>query len=137
MSYPAVKFPRPPVMGGGPVKLTLGYLRVKNKHASQPEFFTAKALDYWGLDYLFQVDYFGGRRTRGGFVVDFLVFTKPRPTPVWINGEWFHKGQQLTLDYLQQIILQSFQDVNPAIIFWAKDVASFDLAKVKVRQTLV
>jgi hypothetical protein len=83
------------------------------------------------------VDYFGGRRTRGGFVVDFLVFTKPRPTPVWINGSYWHKGQQLSLDYLQQQILQSFHDVNPAIIFWEKDVASFDLAKVKVRQTLV
>ena len=137
MDFPAVRLPRPPTQRQGPAKPVLGYLRVKNKHATQPEYFTAQALDYWGFDYLFQVDYFGGRRTKGGFVVDFLVFTKPRPTPIYVNGEYWHKGQQLSLDFIQQAILQNFHDVNPPLIYWAKDVANFDLAKVKVRSTLL
>ena len=134
--YPAVRLPHPSIPRG-PIKPVLGYLTIKNKHASQPEYFVGKALEYWGLDFLFQVDYFGGRRIRGGFVLDYLVFTKPRPTPVWINGEYFHRGQALTKDFLQQIVMSNFQDVNPPLIYWAKDVATFDMAKVKVRQTLV
>jgi len=112
---------------------------VRGKDASSYEYNFAQALEYYRLDYLFQVDYWGGRRFRGGIVLDFLVFTVPQYTPVWINGEYWHQsGKQRDVDYLQQVLFNSvFRGLlRPPLILWGKDVDTFEAAKSTVRRHL-
>ena len=111
---------------------------VRGKHASSYEVNFAAALDFFGLGYLFQVDYMGGRKLLGGLVLDFLVFTTPLNTPVWINGEYWHRGNT-DKDFLQQTaLLQLFGGrIAPAKIYWGKDVGTFDDARRTVRKDIL
>ena len=53
---------------------------------------TAAALDKLGLDYAYQYSW-GGGRVLGGQVIDFIVYTKPKPTPVYVQGAYWHGGK--------------------------------------------
>ncbi len=60
---------------------------IRGKEASDIEFNFGVALEYFGLDYLFQVDYWGGRRLRGGAgtpnrerMADLRAPSEPGPT---------------------------------------------------------
>lgn len=114
-------------------------LTVRGKHASSYEYNFAAALDSFGMGYLFQVDYMGGRKLLGGLVLDFLVFTRPLPTPVWINGEYWHQGGRTNVDFLQQTaLLQLFGGrIAPAKIYWGKDVGTYDDARRTVRRDIL
>jgi len=59
---------------------------------SLPEWYVALALDKVGLGYSYQYDIEGGNQLRGGQILDFLVYTAPLPTPVMIQGEYWHGG---------------------------------------------
>ena len=112
---------------------------VKGKDASSYEYNFAMALDYYKLEFLFQVSYWGGRRFRGGMVLDFLVFTVPVPTPVWVNSDYWHSGRQKEVDFLQQILLSSvFRGrLRKALVLWGKDVGTYEDAKSTVRRKLM
>lgn len=112
---------------------------VRGKAASSYEYNFARAQDYYEIDYLFQVDYWGGRRFRGGMVLDFLSFTVPLYTPVFINSEYWHSGKQQEVDFLQQILLNSIfrGRLRPALVLWGKDVGTFEDAKSTVRRKLL
>ena len=60
---------------------------IQGHKASSNEAHLAQAFDTVKLEYRFQEAFFGGKRLRGGVVVDFIVYTKPLPTPVWVHGE--------------------------------------------------
>ena len=134
------KLPRAPVITRAKRALpdTQAYT-VRGKKASSYEYNFANALDYWRLDFLFQIDYWGGRSTLGGMVLDFLVYTVPLPTPVWVNGEYWHRLGRKQLDFLQQsLITVLFQGrVNPPLVLWGKDVGTFEDAKSTVRRKLM
>ena len=51
----------------------------------------AMALDLLELDYEYQYD-FGVRGVAGSQIIDFLVETLPRPTPLFVHGEYWHTG---------------------------------------------
>jgi len=51
----------------------------------------AMALDRMELDYEYQYD-FGIRGVAGSQIIDFLVETLPRPTPLFVHGEYWHTG---------------------------------------------
>jgi len=114
---------------------TGGYY-VQDRKASLYEYNFAWALDKRGLDYAFQFDILGGRLLKGGMVIDFLVFTVPLSTPVWIHGEYWHMGKQAMIDKYQKAILDYVMagEVRPAKIYWGVDVATKDLALAKVRR---
>jgi len=57
---------------------------------SKEEYWVALALYRLNLDFEFQYQLFGGRKYRGGQVVDFWVFTNPLPTPIFVQGYYFH-----------------------------------------------
>ena len=126
---------RPPQRGYAPPKL--GYMTVRGKHASSYEYNVGAALDYYSLDFLFQVDYWGGRRFRGGIVVDFLVFTTPLPTPIWVNGEYWHAGNRAELDRLQMAMLEVMGHVAKPLAWYGEDCDTYDKAKHTVRKELV
>src|SRR5512145_3073504 len=95
----AVKLPRaqePKKAKPEPVRYS-----VRGKRATSYEANVAAALDKFGISYLFQVDYWGGRTLAGGMVLDFLAFTVPLPTPIFVNGDYFHQGQRKAVDLFQ------------------------------------
>ena len=57
---------------------------------SKEEYWCALALYRLKLDFTFQKHVMGGRSGRGGQVVDFWVKTAPLPTPVYIQGDYWH-----------------------------------------------
>jgi len=113
---------------------------VQNQEASSYEYNFALALDYWGLEYEFQQDFFGGRNILGGMVIDFIVYTVPLPTPCWINGEYAHgSGERKEQDFLQQsqINMQFAGAMLPAKIFWGDETATFEAAVQAVKRELL
>jgi hypothetical protein len=57
---------------------------------SKEEYWCALALWRLKLRFDFQKHVMGGRSGRGGQVVDFWVYTAPKPTPVYIQGDYWH-----------------------------------------------
>lgn len=109
---------------------------VRGNKATSYEYNFAFALEHYELEYLFQVDYWGGRKLRGGIVLDFLVFSIPLPTPVFINGEYWHSGKRRGIDEIQMIYLQDIYhgQVREPKEYWGQDVSTIDLAKGTVRR---
>lgn len=57
---------------------------------SKEEYWVALALYRLHLDFVFQYQLFGGRKYKGGQVIDFWVYTVPLPTPIFVQGWYFH-----------------------------------------------
>lgn len=57
---------------------------------SKEEYWVALALYRLHLDFEFQYQLFGGRKYKGGQVIDFWVRTVPLPTPIFVQGWYFH-----------------------------------------------
>jgi len=95
--------------------------------ASKEEGFVASALKRFGWDFVYQQPFFGGRQIAGGFVVDFLVITAPLPTPVWVQGEYWHSGAQAERDKLNQALLRSkIKGYAPAVDLWGENLSDQD-----------
>ena len=60
---------------------------------SKEEWWCALALWRLKLDFVFQKQVMGGRTGRGGQVVDFWVYTAPKPTPIYIQGDYWHYAE--------------------------------------------
>jgi len=59
---------------------------------SKEEYWVALALYRLGINFYYQYDISGGRSFRGGQVVDFLALTVPLPTPIFVQGKYWHGG---------------------------------------------
>lgn len=57
---------------------------------SKEEYWVALALYKLHIDFVFQYQLFGGRKYKGGQVVDFWIYTMPLPTPLLVQGYYFH-----------------------------------------------
>lgn len=57
---------------------------------SKEEYWVALALYRLKIDFNFQYQLFGGRKYKGGQVVDFWIKTVPLPTPLLVQGWYFH-----------------------------------------------
>jgi hypothetical protein len=112
---------------------------IQGKEATSYEYNFGLALEYYKIEYLFQVWYWGGRTTLGGMVLDFLVFTNPLPTPVFINGEYAHSGKRQMIDFLQESMLNTGRagEFNPVKVYWADDVVPYEAAQNTVRRDLL
>lgn len=87
----------------------------------------ADALDFLGWDYWYQYAVGGGRDRRGGMVLDFLIWTRPAATPVWVNGRYWH-NRRLETDLLQQSrvkTLLGFPCADP-LVLWDEDCQTVD-----------
>lgn len=73
------------------------------KPGSWEEVRVAFALDKARLPYRYQIPLRGGRRLRGGIVLDFLV-SAPFETPVEVFGGYWHEGQLAADDKLKLAI---------------------------------
>lgn len=106
---------------------------IQGKRARRTEWMVWKALLKLGFDsrdIQFQVGFAGGRNFKNGFIVDFIVNTRPLPTPVWVHGEYWHDGEQSTKDWVDQ---QRLNQLHPgtfarAIVFWGTDLMTEESA---------
>lgn len=111
-------------------------MQIRGKNASSYEVNFAMALEDAGLEYLFQVEYWGGRSLPGGMVLDFLVFSEPMRTPVYINEDYWHSGQRAEIDKLQQATLELFGAgrTAPVLALFRQDVENYAVARKTVRE---
>lgn len=99
---------------------------VDGKSASSYEYNVAKALNKLPIEYEFQVSLYGGKQMRGGKVLDFLVATKPMPTPLFVNGNYWHRDTSTELLYL--VAIRGIKEWAEPVIFWKKDCDNEDVA---------
>ena len=120
---------QPPPIDTGPLYTIYG------KRASSYEYNFGMALIRYEVDFLFQVDYWGGRNIRGGQVLDYLVFN-PMETPVQIFGEYWHEGQLASQDRLKLDILENHFG-KEIMILWGPDVGTYEDALRTVRSKIL
>ena len=95
------------------------------------EAIVSKALETMGWDFEYQYPVFGGRRVKGGIVLDWLVYTKPRPTPLFGQGKYWHNlGQRPETDRIQMAKLRSRlrRYFAPAKEIWDYEAPDVDTA---------
>jgi len=59
---------------------------------SKEEARVALALDILKYEYRYQYPILGGSHLRGGYIIDFVVETAPRPIPLEVQSERWHTG---------------------------------------------
>ena len=112
-------------------------LTVRGSHASLNEYNVAVALERLGLDFIFQYDILGGRRLRGGAVIDFLVLTIPLPTPVFVNGDYWHRDA--TQEFYQRALVdQALRgQARPVIVLWGYESDTIEAATSAIRSKVL
>lgn len=113
------------------------YLTVQGSHASQNEYNVAVALERLGLEFIFQYDILGGRRLRGGAVIDFLVLTIPLPTPVFVNGDYWHSDATQEF-YQKSMVDQALRgQANPVVVMWGHETDTVEAATSVIRRKIL
>ena len=92
------------------------------------EWRVAKALWRLGWTFAYQVSVAGGRTRRGGQVVDFLVYTPVVPTPVFVQGSYWHGGAAESEDRLKQALLQRQTGWAEPVIVWDYELMDDEMA---------
>lgn len=54
------------------------------------------------MDFSYQYPLDGGRRVRGGQVIDFIIWLPPKPIALYVQGERWHSGRFALEDRLKQ-----------------------------------
>lgn len=109
------------------------------KKATSNEYYVARALDELGFEYEFQMSVQGGKRIAGGHVLDFLVMTRPLPTPLWVHGEHWHTGAQAEDDQEAMAAVENFGRGRYAkqVVIWGSESSSAQMAMSTVRRKLL
>ncbi len=118
------------VEGGGSADIGLIQGR---RPASKQEWFTAVGLWTAGWDFWYQVPIRGGY-VPGGQVLDFLVDTPPRPTPLQPFSTYYHRGHLGVNDRWKLAIVRQTFGVEP-VIFWSNEVDTREKGIAMVRRT--
>ena len=116
-------------------KPTIGtQLYIRGKKATLNEYNVSVALEDYGLEYLFQVWYWGGRTLRGGQILDFLVY--PWRIPVQVFGDYWHKQQLSATDrYNLSRLASLFQ--REVVILWGGETNTVEDAKRAVKRKIL
>lgn len=106
---------------------------------SVQEWRVALALNRLKLDYEFQKSIGGGRRVRGGQVVDFFIYTAPYPTPCFVQGKYWHNRKTEAEDTLKQDRVQRIYkgQIMPNLILQEEDLSSANAAYTLLRRKLI
>ena len=98
--------------------------------ASKEEAIVAQALHDLGYDYVYQYAWNGGRLVRGGQVIDFLVIKAPKNVPLFVHGEYWHKGVMAPEEDLKMLELQTEAKYwAPPVIIWGSECETVEQAK--------
>lgn len=112
-----------------------GY-EVQNQKASLNEYNVAAALSWLGLDFVFQWDFDGGRLVSGGQVIDFVVKTVPKWTPLWVHGDYWHSGQRTIKDQLNEQKVNASGKWMPGVVIYGSESQTIEDAKSAARRVL-
>lgn len=92
------------------------------------EWNVAQALDRLKMPYRYQVPIYGGRRMPGGQVVDFLVEIPPKPIPLYVQGQYWHRQANEMADFIKQIKAGMIPGWADPLLIWEKDCMTVDQA---------
>ncbi len=113
----------------------VGYT-IAGSDATDIEWRVAVVLERLGLFFIFQYALMGGRSTRGGIVLDFLVLTDPLSTPLDIRGAYWHQPKQRIEDDLGLALAMSRGNYAEPVIIYGGELQSIEQAYATVRREL-
>ncbi len=89
----------------------------------------AVALDKLGYEYAYQ-KYLGAGGIRGTSIIDFLVYTVPKPTPLFVHGAYWHGGQFAFTSRLQEQFINAKMRGTwaMAVIIWEYECETEEMA---------
>jgi hypothetical protein len=101
------------------------------------EKYVALALEKLGLEFAYQY-YSGGAGLRGSQIIDFLVYTDPKPTPLYVHGDYWHGGQYAQETELKESLINSKMrgTWNMAVVIWEHECETEEQAYNAVRTKL-
>jgi len=82
---------------------------------SKNEWYVAMALDKLKIEYQYQVGIDGGKNVRGGQVIDFVAYL-PQPTPIFVQGEYWHNQKTETEDLLKFAAAENVYKRSPILL---------------------
>jgi hypothetical protein len=106
---------------------------------SKEEYWVALALYKLRLDFIFQRQVMGGRALRGGQVVDFWVYTVPKPSIILVQGDYWHYNAPNEYETLLKIAyLRSYYggEINGVFELLTSEMPTPDMAYMLVRRKL-
>lgn len=106
---------------------------------SKQEWWIARALDRLGIPYTYQYPLNGGRQ-RGGYMIDFVIYTVPLATMVEPIGNHWHTGELGADDKKRQADVEMMmQDVarTPIVNLWIPDLIDQETVYRRLRQELL
>jgi hypothetical protein len=113
--------------------------RGRISRATKNEYNVAQALEELGFEFQFQLSIAGGRSLAFGIVLDFLVETAPLPTPVWVHGEYWHKGDRRKRDLEQQEVVKQYMmgSILDPVEIWGMESETVNQAIKACREKLL
>ena len=101
------------------------------------EYNVAQALDKLNMDYEYQY-IFGMAGIRGSQIIDFLVYTLPKPTPLFVHGEYWHSGKFAADEALKlaDIDMRMRGTWAQSVVIWEHECEDEDQAFNSLREKL-
>lgn len=101
------------------------------------EYNCALALDSLKLEYAYQY-FIGGAGLRGSQIIDFLVYSNPKPTPLFVHGEYWHGTTNLQETALKEADLNARMRGTwaDAVIIWEHECETKESAAKAVKEKL-
>lgn len=130
-AHPRAKFQKAQALGDGEVLPEyIQGIRVGSKEEAR----LSVALDIAGIRYQFHRQVMGGHARRGGLEFDFFLYTRPRQTPVLVQGSYWHTGKHDD-SYDTARINQWYRGKYALCVeIWDYELQSIDMALTYVRQ---
>jgi hypothetical protein len=101
---------------------------------SDNEYYVALALHKNRLPFIYQYDVLFGRSRLGGFVIDFLVLTEPLSTPLFVNGDYWHRDRGREFKQLASLPATVRDELAPPVFLWGDETSTEELALAAVRK---
>ena len=105
---------------------------------SKEEYWVALALRRLDLQFVFQMPISGGRSVRGGQVIDFFVYTVPIPTPVFVQGKYWHGGAKSASSQFKVQQAQRYfgGQAQPPVEIWDEEIPDRETTYQVVKRKL-
>lgn len=121
-----------------PTKTDPAEMLIQGQQAgSALEWNVSQALDRLGLKYQYQYWIGGGRSVAGGQVLDFLVYTPGLPTPLNVNGRYWHTGEHADEYDTMNIVRLMHGQARQPVVIWEENCQTVDAALNFLRQHFV
>jgi len=74
---------------------------------------------------------------RGGFILDFLFLTDPFSTPVWVNGDYWHRDSSRAFLQLASLPADIRDTLALPVILWGVDCDTEEAARRSFREKVL